>query len=201
MTLGCDATRRVGLSRHTDLLMMLPNSSTRAILDDRLNFEVTPLGDRQCRLLNPPKSARKRPVKTNIPDKSRKKARTSHSTDETLEEDTEEEDPNSLDAKEEKSLPLSRIRRRTVFRALSSFASTSANAVNTLEGKKLWMAKFSQYLIGFLRSFYQTRPSDIRFISEKRCLYITVIAHQSFSDTALCLCLLPLYVLIPLYNQ
>lgn len=120
--------------------MMPPNSFTRAILDDRLNFEAALLSDRQSHLPNSPKfehvAARKRPVNKNTQDKSRKKAKTSHSIDETLEEDTEEEDPNFLDAsEEEKSLPLSRVRRRTVFRALSSFASTSANAVDTLEGK------------------------------------------------------------------
>jgi len=129
--------------------MMFPNSSTRAILDDRLNFEVTPLGDRQSHLLDPPKSehlaTRKRPAKKNTQDKSRKKAKTGHSIDETLEEDTEEEDPNFLDtSEEERSLPPSRLRRRTVFRALSSFTSTLANTADVLEGEELWMAKLSQ---------------------------------------------------------
>jgi len=127
--------------------MMRLNSSTRAILDDRLNFEVIPLGARQSHLLDPPKSehvaTRKRPVKKNTQDKNRKKAKTSHSIDETLEEDTEEEDPNFLDTREEEK-PLSRSRRRTIFRALSSFVSTSANAVDVLEGKNLWMAKLSR---------------------------------------------------------
>lgn len=111
--------------------MILPNSHsfTRTILDDRINFEISK---------SEHVTTRKRSAKKDTQDKARKKTKTSDSRNKTLEEENDEEDSCLSDAsQEETSMPPSRVSRHTVFRVLSSFASTSANAVDKLQGANL----------------------------------------------------------------
>ncbi|KAF5364003.1 hypothetical protein D9756_000821 [Leucocoprinus leucothites] len=115
-----------------------PTSSPRAILEDRLNVEVTPPRKRKSSLPTPPKSgaiaSRKRPAKKPVQEKSRKKAKTCETVEEATEDETEEEDSALFEeSDEDEPLLPSRARRRTVFHAQSSFVSTSANTYRGLD--------------------------------------------------------------------
>ncbi|KAJ3562649.1 hypothetical protein NP233_g9441 [Leucocoprinus birnbaumii] len=115
-----------------------PSSSPRAILEDRLNVDVTPPRKRKSQLLTPPKSgavnSRKRPAKRPAQEKSRKRAKSCKTVGEGVEEETEEEDPSLFESSDEDAPCIpSRPRRRPIFRVQSSFASTSAHVFRRVE--------------------------------------------------------------------
>ncbi|KAF9452210.1 WD40 repeat-like protein [Macrolepiota fuliginosa MF-IS2] len=118
-----------------------PSSSPRAILEDRLNFDVAPPKKRKTFLLTPPKESpisRKRLAKQSTQGNSRKRAKVCEPADGNIENETEEEDSNLFEESDDEEVKLeptmlwSRTR-RTVFNAYSMLASASPHTYKNLD--------------------------------------------------------------------